>query len=48
MMVFPAKPNDVYWHRNYTTGQLELNIEQHDITHHDDTYREIDSSAAWE
>lgn len=44
----PCKPNDAYWHRDYDTGELELNLEMHDLEKHDDTYREIYCCAYWE
>ena len=44
----PCKPNDVYWHRNYDSGALELNLEMHGLEEHDDKYREIDACASWE
>lgn len=47
-VVLPCKPNDAYWHRNYCTGQLELNFEMHEVQEHDDTYRELNCSACWE
>ena len=48
LVVLPCKPNDAYWHRNYDTGELELNLEMHELREHDDTYPEIDSCAYWE
>lgn len=48
LVVLPCKPNDIYWHRNYYTGKLELNVEMHDLQSHDETYREIDAHAHWE
>ena len=48
VVVLPCKPNDVYWHRAYDTGELELNFELHEMRDHDDTYPETKSCAYWE
>jgi len=48
VVVLPCKPDKAYWHRNYETGQLELNFEMHSMEEHDDTYPEINSCAYWE
>lgn len=44
---------DSYFHHNWTTGELELNIELHNVgtDRWDEAkggYKEIDSSAFWE
>lgn len=48
LVVLPCKPNDIFWHRSYDSGQLELNIEMHDLSEHDDTYYETNCCAYWE
>jgi DNA-binding transcriptional ArsR family regulator len=47
LVILQRKPNDAYYHRNYDTGELELNIELHGGDP-DGQYPEIDSCASWE